>query len=274
MWFDGAVRAGVTARAPDMDGRIPLYNMSIEAKARAGMIASDKVSIVYLADKTRTLEGEVRDVEMKKWRELRNDDAFEYAETTHVAAAKIAPMVACRINSASAMALDGKAPYPQLAPDMVKLLAAFKHMNLEPGPLVDGQRIEVAFLGLRMNSRRSDLRSAVQFLKSRPVAAGIRMLVLPGFAKVRAEAEAAGLDPIFRDTDSKRRAPGCSMYLGMNDDRLESGMYAVNTSAHDFAGRQDPGGKTFLVSPAPVAAGAIGGKTVGVCQCMGGNHEI
>lgn len=250
---------GEAVRGLDMDGRMTLCNMSIEAGARAGMVAPDEVTFDYLKDKPQAPKGQAWIDSVTEWKKLKTDAPSAYAETIHIDASSIAPMVTYGTNPGMAIPVDGLVPNLTETEEVNRLEAALRYMNLQPGQSLAGQPINVAFLGSCTNSRLSDLRSAAEVLKTRRVAAGVRMLVVPGSARVKADAEAEGLDQIFREAGAEWRAPGCSMCLAMNDDRLEPGMYAVSTSNRNFEGRQGPGGRTFLASPATVAASAVAG---------------
>ena len=149
-------------------------------------------------------------------------------------------------------------------------MGALQYMGLAPGQPIEGQPIDVVFLGSCTNSRLSDLRSAAQVIRGKRVATGVRMLVVPGSARVKADAEAEGLDRIFVEAGAEWRSPGCSMCIAMNDDRLKPGQYAVSTSNRNFEGRQGAGGRTFLASPATAAASAISGRITDPRKLMGG----
>ena len=264
---------GEACRSLDMDGRMTLCNMSIEAGARAGMIAPDDVTFEYLSHTPHAPKGEAWDKAVERWRhELKTDDPSAFEDIIRVDASAIAPMVTYGTNPGMAIPVDGDIPNPDQERDSERVADALRYMDLQPGRPIAGQRIDVAFLGSCTNSRLSDLRSAAELLRSKKVADGVRMLVVPGSARVKADAEAEGLDRVFVEAGAEWRAPGCSMCLAMNDDRLEPGMYALSTSNRNFEGRQGPGGRTFLASPATIAASAIEGKIADPRRYLGGRE--
>jgi 3-isopropylmalate/(R)-2-methylmalate dehydratase large subunit len=253
----------------DMEGRMTICNMSIEAGARAGMIAPDDVTFEYLA-RTPLGSDAVFDRSVERWRSLATDEGAEYARTIRIDAREVAPMITYGTHPGMAIPIEGRVPDPEGHPDRDRLLRALAYMDLEPGQPIEGQRVDVVFLGSCTNSRLSDLRSAAWLMRGRRVASGVRMLVVPGSARVKEDAEAEGLDRIFREAGAEWRSPGCSMCIAMNDDRLQPGQYAVSTSNRNFEGRQGSGGRTFLASPATAAASAIAGCISDPRKLMGG----
>ncbi|MGQ0812843.1 MAG: 3-isopropylmalate dehydratase large subunit [Gemmatimonadota bacterium] len=231
---------GSAIRALSMEERMTVCNMSIEAGARAGMIAPDEVTSEYLG------------VSDDSWRTLRTDEDASYDTRAVLNAEEIAPMITYGTNPGMAIRIDDRVP-ESADPK------ALAYMDLKPGERLLGKRIDVVFLGSCTNSRLSDLRAAAQILRGRRVAEGVRMLVVPGSQKVKRAAEAEGLDEVFRAAGAEWREAGCSMCIAMNDDRLAPGQYAVSTSNRNFEGRQGKGGRTFLASPATAAASAVAG---------------
>jgi 3-isopropylmalate/(R)-2-methylmalate dehydratase large subunit len=261
---------GEAIRSLDMEGRMTICNMSIEAGARAGMIAPDEITFEYLERTPLAPKGAAFDEAMERWRELRSDEGAKYARTIRVDASAVAPMVTYGTNPGMAIPIDGRIPSPQEAGDAERVLRALRYMDLAPGQQIEGQPIDVVFVGSCTNSRLSDLRSAAEVMRGKRVATGVRMLVVPGSARVKADAEAEGLDRIFVESGAEWRSPGCSMCIAMNDDRLKPGQYAVSTSNRNFEGRQGAGGRTFLASPATAAASAISGRITDPRKLMGG----
>lgn len=231
---------GSAIRALSMEERMTVCNMSIEAGARAGMIAPDEKTFDYLGF---TLDA---------WHTLPSDRDAVYDATVTLAASEIAPMITYGTNPGMAIRVDDRIP-DSADPK------ALAYMDLQPGERLLGKKIDVVFLGSCTNSRLSDLRAAANVLRGRRVAAGVRMLVVPGSQKVKRAAEAEGLDQVFRAAGAEWREAGCSMCIAMNGDQLSPGQYAVSTSNRNFEGRQGKGGRTFLASPATAAASAVAG---------------
>lgn len=242
----------------DMEGRMTLCNMSIEAGARAGMVAPDDVTFEYLARTPYAPSGLGWRAAVKRWSELRTDDPSAHDQTIVIDASQIAPMVTYGTTPAMAIAVDGNIPKPE-GPERARMEKALDYMALEPGSQIEGHPIDMVFLGSCTNSRLSDLRIAARILEGRRIAPGIKMLVVPGSARVKAKAEAEGLHKAFIQAGAEWREPGCSMCLGMNGDRVEPGKYALSTSNRNFEGRQGPKARTFLASPATAAASAVVG---------------
>ena len=234
---------GPAIRALSMEERMTVCNMSIEAGARAGMIAPDETTFAYLG---RAEEA---------WRALVTDDGAVYDASVVIDAGAIAPMITYGTNPGMAISIDDRIPHAADAEHE----RALAYMDLKSGEQLLGKRIDVVFLGSCTNSRLSDLRAAAQLLRGRRVAPGVRMLVVPGSQQVKRAAEAEGLDRVFRDAGAEWREAGCSMCIAMNDDRLTPGQYAVSTSNRNFEGRQGKGGRTFLASPLTAAASALAG---------------
>lgn len=246
---------GSAIRALSMEERMTVCNMSIEAGARAGMIAPDDTTFQYLAGRKHAPSGAAWDAAVARWRDLPSDDDAVYDTAISIDAATLAPMITYGTNPAMAMAIDQPIPDPAGA----EFAKALDYMGLNPGERLLGKRIDVVFLGSCTNSRISDLRAAAGVLRGRRVANGVRMLVVPGSQHVKRAAEAEGLHEVFRAAGAEWREAGCSMCIAMNGDQLAPGEYAVSTSNRNFEGRQGKGGRTFLASPVTAAASALAG---------------
>jgi 3-isopropylmalate/(R)-2-methylmalate dehydratase large subunit len=254
---------GSAIRALDMEGRMTICNMSIEAGARAGMIAPDDVTFEYLAKRRHAPKGADWDAAVARWRALVTDDGATYDRVVTLDAGEIEPMISYGTNPGMSIPIQGRVPDPHSAADALQRAAlqkALRYMALQPGDALLGKRVDVVFIGSCTNSRLSDLRAAAALLRGRKVAPGVRMLVVPGSQAVRRAAESEGLHRVFLDAGAEWRESGCSMCIAMNDDRLEPGQYAVSTSNRNFEGRQGPGGRTFLASPLTAAATAVTGR--------------
>ncbi|MBL6960057.1 MAG: 3-isopropylmalate dehydratase large subunit [Anaerolineales bacterium] len=255
--------AGEAIRTLNMEERMTLCNMSIEAGARAGMIAPDNVTFEYLAGRHYAPSGEAWKAALKKWRQLPSDKGAEYDQTITIDVSKLEPMVTFGTNPGMGTEINSSVPSPIHESDPAKKSAlekALAYMDLAPASALKGHPVDVVFIGSCTNSRMSDLRAAASILKGRKVAEGIRLLVVPGSENIRLEAEAEGIDEIVREAGGEWRFAGCSMCIAMNGDNLEPGQYAVSTSNRNFEGRQGKGGRTFLASPLTAAASAITGK--------------
>ena len=252
---------GSAIRGLDMEGRMTLCNMSIEAGARAGMVAPDEVTFDYLAGRPFAPSGEEWEHQLARWRALASDPGARFDETVELDAAALEPMITFGTNPAMGIAIDAVIPDPAAAEggDREALAKALRYMGLAPGRPLLGQKIEVVFIGSCTNGRISDLRAAAGLLRGRHVAPGVRTLVVPGSQAVKRQAEAEGLDRIFTTAGAEWRESGCSMCIAMNGDQIASGEYAVSTSNRNFEGRQGKGGRTLLASPLTAAASAIRG---------------
>jgi len=253
---------GSAVRALSMDARMTLCNMTIEAGARAGMIAPDETTFTYLKGRPFAPQGEAWEKAIETWKNLPTDPGASYDRTLYIDASKIKPMVTYGTNPGMAIPIQGNIPNPENETDISKRAAmekALAYMNLQAGTPIAGQPIDVVFIGSCTNGRLSDLRMAASVLKGKHIADGIRMLVVPGSEKIRRQAEEEGLDKIFKDAGAEWRYAGCSMCIAMNGDQLEPGQYSVSTSNRNFEGRQGKGGRTFLASPLSAAASAING---------------
>jgi 3-isopropylmalate/(R)-2-methylmalate dehydratase large subunit len=254
--------AGEAIRALDMEGRMTVCNMSIEAGARAGMIAPDDTTFAYLAGRAHAPSGQAWDRAVAAWRQLATDDGAVFDRELHIDATALEPMITWGTNPGQGVGISQRIPDPTTVSDAAaraSLESALSYTRLAPGLALLGAKVDVVFVGSCTNSRLSDLRAAAEVVRGRQVAPGVRMLVVPGSARVKAEAEAEGLDRVFRDAGAEWREPGCSMCIAMNGDQLSPGQLAVSTSNRNFEGRQGKGGRTLLASPATAAAAAVTG---------------
>ena len=259
--------AGAAIRALDMAGRMTVCNMSIEGGARAGMIAPDETTFAYVRGKPYAPKGEALERAIDWWRSLPADEGAVYDKTVVIDAATIAPMVTWGTNPEAVVAVTATVPDPAAEPDEAKraqLARMVEYMGLVPGQRMTDLKIDVVFIGSCTNGRIEDIRAAAAIAKGRRVAAGVRAMVVPGSGIVRDQAEAEGLDKILLEAGFEWREPGCSMCLGMNPDKLTPGQRCASTSNRNFEGRQGPGGRTHLLSPAMAAAAAVSGHIVDV----------
>jgi 3-isopropylmalate/(R)-2-methylmalate dehydratase large subunit len=248
---------GSAVRALSMEERMTVCNMSIEAGARAGMVAPDDTTIQYLAGRPFAPAGPAWDEALSRWRALPTDDGARFDRVERFDAQTLEPMITYGTNPGMGIPIRGVIPDPAGDKTLEKALG---YMGLEPGKPILGRPVDVVFIGSCTNSRISDLRLAATVFRGRHVAPGVRTLVVPGSQQVKKQAEAEGLDRIFREAGAEWREAGCSMCLAMNGDRLEPGQYAVSTSNRNFEGRQGSGGRTFLGSPLTAAAAAVTGR--------------
>ena len=247
----------------DMDGRMTVCNMSIEAGARAGMIAPDETTFAYLEGRDYVPKGADWDAAVERWKQLRTDEGATYDKTVVIDANKLEPMITYGTNPGMGMLISKDTPTSEAFDDDSQRAAfekAMGYMGLEPGKPLLGQKVDVVFIGSCTNSRISDLRLAAGVFSGRKVADGVRTLVVPGSHDIKKQAESEGLDQIFKEAGAEWREPGCSMCIAMNGDNLEPGQYAVSTSNRNFEGRQGKGGRTFLASPLTAAAAAVTGE--------------
>jgi 3-isopropylmalate/(R)-2-methylmalate dehydratase large subunit len=260
--------AGSTIRSLSMEGRMTLCNMTIEAGARMGMIAVDDTTIDYLRGRPFAPQGAQWDQAVAQWRELVSDPGARFDRTIEIDASGLRPHVTWGTSPEMVASIDGCVPDPASFGDPVKRDAAERalaYMGLQANTPIGTIALDKVFIGSCTNSRIEDLRTAAAVVRGRKVADNIRLaLVVPGSGLVKRQAEAEGLDRIFRDAGFSWREPGCSMCLGMNDDRLAAGERCASTSNRNFEGRQGAGGRTHLVSPAMAAAAAIAGRFVDV----------
>jgi 3-isopropylmalate/(R)-2-methylmalate dehydratase large subunit len=258
---------GEAIRGLDMAGRMTVCNMSIEAGARAGMIAPDEVTFAWIRGRSYAPQGEAFEAAVAYWRTLPSDAGAVYDRVVTLDGAAIAPMVSWGTSPEAVVAIDGVVPDPASYDDPGKraqIGRMLEYMGLRPGQRLDAVPIDVAFIGSCTNGRIEDMRAAAAVARGRHVAAGVRALVVPGSGVVRAQAEAEGLDRVFLEAGFEWREAGCSMCLGMNPDRLAPGQRCASTSNRNFEGRQGPGGRTHLLSPAMAAAAAVTGRRVDV----------
>ncbi len=253
---------GEAIRSLSMEGRMTICNMSIEGGARAGMVAPDETTFEYIAGRPYAPKGEAWEEALEFWRQLPTDDGATFDSEVSLDANTLEPMITYGTNPGMGMPITARVPDPAEVPDVSKRMAlekALTYMGLQPGQPLLGKKVDVVFLGSCTNSRISDLREAARFLQGRKVAEGVRMLVVPGSQRVKRQAEAEGLDRIFKEAGAEWREAGCSMCIAMNGDQLQPGQYAVSTSNRNFEGRQGKGGRTFLASPLTAAATAVNG---------------
>ena len=254
---------GEVIRALSMEARMTICNMSIEAGARAGMVAPDETTFAYLKDRRHAPQGSDWDVALEAWRELRTDDDAVFDAEVVLRAEEIEPFVTWGTNPGQGLPLSAAVPDPaSLADEGARNSAerALAYMGLTPGTPLRDIAVDTVFLGSCTNGRIEDLRAAAEVIRGRTVADGVRMLVVPGSMQVRAQAEYEGLDEVFLAAGAEWRSAGCSMCLGMNPDQLAPGERSASTSNRNFEGRQGKGGRTHLVSPLVAAATAVTGR--------------
>jgi 3-isopropylmalate/(R)-2-methylmalate dehydratase large subunit len=252
---------GEAIRALSMEERMTVCNMSIEAGARAGLIAPDETTFAYLKGRKFAPHGAAWDEAVARWRKLPTDEGATYDRTVTIDGQALEPMVTYGNNPGMGISVTGRIPSltdvePAARADLEHALA---YMGLQPGASIAGQKLDVVFIGSCTNGRIEDLRAAASVLRGRRVAAGLRVLVVPGSQQVKKQAEAEGLDDVFTAAGAEWRESGCSMCIAMNGDQLEPGQYGISTSNRNFEGRQGKGGRTFLASPITAAASAIAG---------------
>ncbi|MEI6700604.1 MAG: 3-isopropylmalate dehydratase large subunit [Actinomycetota bacterium] len=253
---------GEAIEALSMEGRMTVCNMSIEAGARAGMIAPDDITIAYLEGKEHAPKGEDFADAKAAWLAYRTDEGATFDREVIIDASAISPQVSWGTNPAQVAPLSSTVPSPDDFADPAEREAAIRalqYMDLVPGTPLKDIRVETVFIGSCTNSRIEDLRLAASIFEGRKVAEGLRVLIVPGSHRVKAQAQAEGLDAIFTAAGAEWREPGCSMCLAMNPDKLAPGERSASTSNRNFEGRQGRGGRTHLVSPAVAAATAIAG---------------
>jgi 3-isopropylmalate/(R)-2-methylmalate dehydratase large subunit len=254
---------GPVIESLSMEGRMTISNMSIEWGARAGLIAPDETTFAYLKDRPYAPKDADWDAAVAYWRTLTTDQGAVFDQEVTLDASHVTPFVTWGTNPGQGAPLDGVVPDPEEFADTGEAAAAQRalaYMDLRPGTRLRDVAVDVVFVGSCTNGRLEDLRAAADVLRGHQVADGVRMLVVPGSAKVRAAAEAEGLDKIFADAGAEWRFAGCSMCLGMNPDTLSPGQRAASTSNRNFEGRQGRGGRTHLVSPPVAAATAVVGR--------------
>jgi 3-isopropylmalate/(R)-2-methylmalate dehydratase large subunit len=253
---------GEAIRALDMEARMTICNMSIEAGARAGMVAPDATTFEYLAGRRYAPQGEAWDRAEEEWSRLRSDDGAGFDRSVRLDAGSLEPMITYGTHPGMGLSLTQPVPDPAQVGDPLQrsaIMRALEYMQITPGRPLLGHPVDVVFVGSCSNARITDLRAAASVIRGKRVAPGVRMLVVPGSDTVRRLAEAEGLDQVFVEAGAEWRYAGCSMCIAMNGDRLESGQYAVSTTNRNFEGRQGKGGRTFLASPLTAAASAVAG---------------
>jgi 3-isopropylmalate/(R)-2-methylmalate dehydratase large subunit len=253
---------GSTIESLSMEGRMTICNMSIEAGARAGMVAPDDTTFEYLRGRPHAPTGADWDAAVAAWRELRTDPGAEFDTVVYIDAASLSPFVTWGTNPGQGVPLSGSVPDPELMTNDGERQSAQKaltYMDLRAGTAMRDIAVDTVFVGSCTNGRIEDLRVVADVLRGRKVADGVRMLVVPGSMRVRAQAESEGLHEVFVAAGAEWRQAGCSMCLGMNPDQLSPGERCASTSNRNFEGRQGKGGRTHLVSPAVAAATAVRG---------------
>ena len=263
--------AGEAIRNLSMEGRMTVCNMSIEAGARAGMIAPDETTFAYLKGRPMAPQGAIWEKALEWWKTLPSDEGAVYDREVTIKAADIAPTVTWGTSPEDTAPITGSVPDPAAEKDPVrqaKLQRALDYMGLTPGMKISDIRIDTVFVGSCTNSRIEDLRAAAEIARGRKVSAGVRAMIVPGSGLIKEMAEAEGLDAVFREAGFDWREPGCSMCLAMNADRLSEGERCASTSNRNFEGRQGRGGRTHLVSPQMAVAAAINGHLADVRQLV------
>jgi len=254
--------AGSAIRALSMEERMTICNMSIEGGARAGLVAPDETTFAYLKGRPHAPQGADWDAAVARWRTLASDEGATYDKEIVIDANTLEPMVTYGTNPGMGLPISGTIPNPADESDPAAaraLTRALEYMDLRAGDSIIGRPVNTVFIGSCTNGRISDLRLAANVLKGQTVAKGVRVMVVPGSADVKRQAEREGLDKIFRNAGADWREAGCSMCIAMNGDQLAPGEYAISTSNRNFEGRQGKGGRTFLASPLTAAATALTG---------------
>jgi 3-isopropylmalate/(R)-2-methylmalate dehydratase large subunit len=259
--YRGAAISGLT-----MDERMTVCNMSIEAGARAGMVAPDEVTFEYLRGRQYAPAGDAWQAAIEDWRQLRSDPGARFDKSVRLDAGELEPMITYGTNPGMVMPVTGRIPERRDDPQFDK---ALEYMGLHAGDALRDKPVNVVFIGSCTNSRLSDLRQAAGVLRGRRVASGVRMLVVPGSQQVKRDAEAEGLHRVFLDAGADWRESGCSMCIGMNGDTVARGEYSVSTSNRNFEGRQGAGARTLLASPATAAASAVRGRITDPRELLG-----
>jgi 3-isopropylmalate/(R)-2-methylmalate dehydratase large subunit len=259
--------AGSAIRALDVEGRLTICNLSIELGSKCGMIAPDETTFAHLAGRPYAPTGEAWDAAVGDWRTLPSDPDAHFDREVAIDVDRIAPQITWGTSPEHVVGVDGRIPDPAAIGDVDRrnaLQAALDYMDLKPGALIAGTPIDWVFIGSCTNSRMSDLRAAAAVANGRKVAGTVRAWVVPGSENVKRQAEAEGLDQVFKKAGFEWREPGCSMCLAMNNETVPPGQRSVSTSNRNFVGRQGPGARTHLASPAMAAAAALAGQIVDV----------
>ncbi|MEO1481985.1 MAG: 3-isopropylmalate dehydratase large subunit [Myxococcota bacterium] len=264
---------GEAIRQLSMEGRMTVCNMSIEAGARAGMIAPDDTTFEYVAGREFAPKGADWDSAVTRWRALPSEEGATFDRSLTIDLDGLSPMITYGTNPGMAIPVTDPVPDPSSLGEVSKreaLEKALGYMDIQPGKPLLGKKVDVVFVGSCTNSRLSDLEEAARVLDGRKVSEGTRMLVVPGSTEVKKAAEAKGLHDVFKNAGAEWREAGCSMCIAMNGDQLDPGQYAVSTSNRNFEGRQGKGGRTFLASPAMAAAAAVEGAITDVRTLLPG----
>ncbi len=261
---------GSAIRDLSMQGRMTVCNMSIEAGARAGMIAPDEKTFEFIEGREFAPKGADWDAAVARWKQLPSDPGATYDALVEIDAASLTPMITYGTNPGMGMGVGDSTPLASAfeGSERAAYEKAMDYMGITPGDSLLGHKVDVVFIGSCTNSRIEDLRDAASVFKGRKVQ-GVRTLVVPGSHDIKHQAEAEGLDKIFVEAGAEWREPGCSMCIAMNGDNLEPGQYAVSTSNRNFEGRQGKGGRTILASPLTAAAAAVTGKVTDVRELLG-----
>jgi 3-isopropylmalate/(R)-2-methylmalate dehydratase large subunit len=258
---------GSTIRGLSMEERMTVCNMAIEGGARAGLVAPDEKTFEFLAGRPFAPKGAEWDAAVARWKQLATDEGATYDKSITIDGSALEPMITFGTNPGMGISISSAIPDPAGVADPMErdsLVKALRYMDLQPGAPILGQKIDVVFIGSCTNSRMSDLRAAAGVFKGRKVNPNVRVMVVPGSMEIKRQAQAEGLDQIFRDAGAEWREAGCSMCIAMNGDQLSPGQYSVSTSNRNFEGRQGKGGRTLLASPMTAAASAINGVVTDV----------
>jgi 3-isopropylmalate/(R)-2-methylmalate dehydratase large subunit len=258
---------GPAIRSLSMEQRMTICNMSIEGGARAGLVAPDDTTFEYVAGRPFAPQGEAWETAVSHWRTLPSDEGAVYDKDVYLDAGRLEPMITYGTNPGMGLPISQPIPDPDQIGDISErqtLEKALRYMDLQPGRPLLGHPVDVVFIGSCTNSRISDLREAAALVKGRRFKEGVRVMVVPGSQMVKKQAEAEGLDRIFKEAGADWREAGCSMCIAMNGDQLQPGQYAISTSNRNFEGRQGKGGRTFLASPLTAAASAVTGVVTDV----------
>lgn len=258
---------GAAIRKLSMANRMTICNMSIEGGARAGLIAPDEITFEYVRDRKYAPKGEAWERAIDYWRTLQTDEDATFDREMTLNASALEPMVTYGTNPGQGVGVTGQVPKANELEDPAErrsLQNALAYMGLTEGQPIEGQRVDIVFIGSCTNSRIEDLRAAAAIVKGKRVSDHVEALVVPGSKAVKAQAEAEGLDRIFREVGFQWRGAGCSMCLAMNDDKAGEGKYVASTSNRNFVGRQGPGSRSLLMSPIMAAAAAVNGRVVDV----------
>jgi 3-isopropylmalate/(R)-2-methylmalate dehydratase large subunit len=256
-----------------MAGRMTVCNMSIEAGARAGMVAPDETTFAYVKGRPHAPQGEAFERAVAWWKTLPSDPGAHFDKEVRLDASEIAPMVTWGTSPEDVLPITGVVPDPESATDEARraqLRRMVQYMGVQPGQRLQDLKVDVVFIGSCTNSRIEDIRAAAAIARGRRIADHVRALVVPGSGLVKKQAEAEGLDRVLKEAGFEWREAGCSMCLGMNPDKLTPGQRCASTSNRNFEGRQGPGGRTHLLSPAMAAAAALAGRLADVREFQPG----